>query len=68
MMVDASADMLIDIERMDRENPEIRYLNIVDQLPRLRSYGLSDKEIEADMSITLRPEHRLPMTAATLER
>ncbi len=65
MMIDASADMLIDIKRMDREDPSIRYRSIICALPRMLARGSTYEGIERSYGITILPEHRLPMTAAS---
>lgn len=64
MMIDASADMLIDIERMDREDPSIRYRSIILSLPRMLARGFTYEQIEASYEITILPEDRLPVSAA----
>lgn len=64
MMIDASADMLIDIERMDREDPSIRYRSIIRALPRMLARGSTYEGIERSYGITILPEDRLPVAAA----
>jgi hypothetical protein len=64
MLIDASVDMSLTIERMDRENPDVRYMNIIDGLPRMLARGATYEQIEEAMGITIRPEHRLPVAAA----
>lgn len=63
MMIDASADMLHDIEEMDRDFPELRYRCIIAGLPRMLARGATYEQIEASMGITIRPEDRLSAAA-----
>ena len=64
MMIDASADMLHDIEEMDRDFPELRYRNIIDSLPRMLARGFTIEQIEASYEITILPQDRPQMAAA----
>lgn len=66
MMIDASADMLHDIEEMDRDFPELRYRNIIDSLPRMLARGFTIEQIEASYEITILPQDR-PQIAAAAE-
>ena len=66
MMIDASEDMLHDIEEMDRDFPELRYRNIIDSLPRMLARGFTFEQIEASYEITILPQDR-PQIAAAAE-
>jgi hypothetical protein len=60
---DACQDMLHDIRRMDIERPDLRYRNIVDNVPMMLAMGLTYAQIERSYKITILPQDRLPPTA-----
>ena len=63
-MIEDPTDLYLSFEQMDREDPSIRYRCIVAGLPRMLARGFTYEQIEASYEITIRPEDRLPVSAA----
>lgn len=58
-MIEDATDLYLSLEQMDREDPSIRYRNIIDSLPRMLARGFTIEQIEASYEITILPQDRL---------
>lgn len=62
-MIEDATDLFLSFEQMDREDPSIRYRNIIDSLPRMLARGFTYEQIEASYEITILPQDRLQAVA-----